>query len=250
LGRHRVDREQIGATVAIVTLKWFEPQNAPNRCSDAYCRALSSIIFPTGSCTAGHYGFAEFRREKWLQNFERFGDLVPFRSRKQWIAQNTTLPISKHLIDFLDGLVLRSTEPPGAQGTLGHPIRRNTSGGAVIIVPQRPTDALEGYVEGSLGNYELRCIQAVVNVPVADTLRVRLGLDRQTREGLIKNVSGIGPGDLKNITTGPVASASSRTSLATPSSRVLIRAMHATWIAAALNPTNSRKTSSECKSAR
>jgi iron complex outermembrane receptor protein len=84
----------------------------------------------------------------------------------------------------------------GPQGTL---FGRNTSGGAVIIVPQRPTDALEGYVEGSLGNYDLRRIQAVVNVPVADTLRIRLGLDRQTREGLIKNVSGIGPGDFNDI---------------------------------------------------
>lgn len=84
----------------------------------------------------------------------------------------------------------------GPQGTL---FGRNTSGGAVIIVPQRPTDALEGYVEGSLGNHELRRIQAVVNVPVADTLRVRVGLDRQTRQGFMKSVSGIGPSHFNDI---------------------------------------------------
>src|ERR1700750_920814 len=66
----------------------------------------------------------------------------------------------------------------GPQGTL---FGRNTSGGAVLLVPQKPTGRFEGYVEGSIGNYDLRRIQAVVNVPVMDTLRVRLGVDRQTR---------------------------------------------------------------------
>jgi iron complex outermembrane receptor protein len=84
----------------------------------------------------------------------------------------------------------------GPQGTL---FGRNTSGGAVLIVPQRPTGRLEGYVEGSLGNHELRRLQGVLNVPVSDTLRVRAGVDRQTREGYIRNVSGIGPGHFNDI---------------------------------------------------
>ncbi|MET0239428.1 MAG: TonB-dependent receptor [Sphingobium sp.] len=80
----------------------------------------------------------------------------------------------------------------GPQGTL---FGRNTTGGAVLLVPQKPTGRLEGYVEGSLGNYDMKRIQAVVNVPVLDTLRVRVGVDRQTRDGYLNNVSGVGPED-------------------------------------------------------
>jgi iron complex outermembrane receptor protein len=78
----------------------------------------------------------------------------------------------------------------GPQGTL---FGRNTTGGAVIIVPKKPTGDLEGYVEGSLGNYDMRRLQAVANLPLADTFKVRLGVDRMERDGYLKNLSGIGP---------------------------------------------------------
>lgn len=84
----------------------------------------------------------------------------------------------------------------GPQGTL---FGRNTTGGAVLLVPQKPTGRLEGYIEGSVGNYDLRRVQAVVNVPVMDTLRVRLGVDRQTRDGYLINHSGIGPRDFSDV---------------------------------------------------
>ncbi|MCE7798682.1 TonB-dependent receptor [Sphingobium sufflavum] len=84
----------------------------------------------------------------------------------------------------------------GPQGTL---FGRNTTGGAVLLVPQKPTGRLEGYVEGSVGNYDLRRFQGVVNVPVLDTLRVRLGVDRQTRDGYLNNISGIGPKDFADV---------------------------------------------------
>jgi iron complex outermembrane receptor protein len=78
----------------------------------------------------------------------------------------------------------------GPQGTL---FGRNTTGGAVLLVPRKPTDELEGYVEGSLGNYDMRRGQAVINVPLADTFKVRLGVDRMKRDGYLINHSGIGP---------------------------------------------------------
>jgi iron complex outermembrane recepter protein len=83
----------------------------------------------------------------------------------------------------------------GPQGTL---FGRNTTGGAVLIVPQKPTDRLEGYVEGSIGNYDLRRVQAVVNVPLADTFKIRLGVDRFDRDGFLRNRSGIGPDRLND----------------------------------------------------
>jgi hypothetical protein len=38
----------------------------------------------------------------------------------------------------------------GPQGTL---FGRNSTGGAVILVPRKPVGNLEGYVEGSAGDY-------------------------------------------------------------------------------------------------
>jgi iron complex outermembrane receptor protein len=84
----------------------------------------------------------------------------------------------------------------GPQGTL---FGRNTTGGAVLLVPQRPTDHFEGYVEGTVGNFDMRRLQAVVNVPIAEQVRLRLGVDKQKRDGYAKNVSGIGPKDFYDV---------------------------------------------------
>jgi iron complex outermembrane receptor protein len=84
----------------------------------------------------------------------------------------------------------------GPQGTL---FGRNTTGGAVILTPQKPTDRFEGYVEGSYGNYDMKRIQAVVNAPLADWARLRLGIDRQLRDGYMKNGSGIGPDRFNDV---------------------------------------------------
>jgi len=84
----------------------------------------------------------------------------------------------------------------GPQGTL---FGRNTTGGAVLLVPRKPVDRFEGYVEGSLGNYALKRVQAVVNLPMAPWARVRLGVDRETRDGYMHNVSGIGPKDFADV---------------------------------------------------
>jgi iron complex outermembrane receptor protein len=83
----------------------------------------------------------------------------------------------------------------GPQGTL---FGRNTTGGAVIITPTKPTDRIEGYLEGSYGNYDMLRIQAVVNLPLADFARLRLGVDRQVKDGYLRNISGIGPRDFSN----------------------------------------------------
>lgn len=84
----------------------------------------------------------------------------------------------------------------GPQGTLQG---RNTTGGAVLLVPQKPTGRFEGYIEGSLGNYAMKRIQAVVNIPVNETLRIRLGVDRQTRDGYLHNKSSVGPSDFNDL---------------------------------------------------
>lgn len=84
----------------------------------------------------------------------------------------------------------------GPQGTL---FGRNTTGGAILIAPQKPTGKLEGYAEGSVGNYNLYRLQGVLNIPVSDTFKLRLGVDHEKRDGYLHNYSGVGPKDFANI---------------------------------------------------
>lgn len=80
----------------------------------------------------------------------------------------------------------------GPQGTL---FGRNTNGGAILLVPRKPTDALEGYVEASAGNYDMRRLQAAINIPVTDNFRLRFAVDDHDRDGYMINRSGIGAKD-------------------------------------------------------
>jgi iron complex outermembrane receptor protein len=84
----------------------------------------------------------------------------------------------------------------GPQGTL---FGRNTTGGAVLLTPKKPTDKFEGYMEGSYGNYDMFRLQGVVNLPITDTIRLRIGADHMTRTGYLHNVSGIGPRDFGDV---------------------------------------------------
>jgi iron complex outermembrane receptor protein len=84
----------------------------------------------------------------------------------------------------------------GPQGTL---FGRNTTGGAILLVPQKPTGEFSGYVEGSAGDFNLERAQAVVNIPVNDRLRLRLGIDQQSQAGYVTNISDVGPRDLYNV---------------------------------------------------
>ena len=84
----------------------------------------------------------------------------------------------------------------GPQGTL---FGRNTTGGAVLFVPQKPTSSFEGYVEASGGNYDMKRVEAMINLPVSDTVRFRLALDHNDRNGYLNNISGIGPRDYNDV---------------------------------------------------
>ena len=79
----------------------------------------------------------------------------------------------------------------GPQGTL---FGRNSTGGAVLLVPKRPTDVFEGYIEATGGDYDLMGVQAVVNVPLSETFKVRLGMERRTRDGYLRNIGNLGDG--------------------------------------------------------
>ncbi|EJU14743.1 TonB-dependent receptor [Sphingomonas sp. LH128] len=96
-----------------------------------------------------------------------------------------------HLFDLQSVQVLK-----GPQGTL---FGRNTTGGAVVLVPNRPTYDFEGYVEASAGNYDMKRVQAVLNLPVSESFRLRFGVDTQERDGYLRNISGVGPRDFADV---------------------------------------------------
>jgi iron complex outermembrane recepter protein len=75
----------------------------------------------------------------------------------------------------------------GPQGTL---YGRNTTGGAVIINSAKPTFDFNGYVQGSLGNYDLRDIEGALNMPlIADKLAIRVAGKFTRRDGYTKNLA-------------------------------------------------------------
>lgn len=75
----------------------------------------------------------------------------------------------------------------GPQGTL---FGRNTTGGAVLFVPQAPTDEFEGYVRGQLGTLNNRQIEAALNIPLGDIGALRLAGFGWHRQGYTRTLGG------------------------------------------------------------
>lgn len=74
----------------------------------------------------------------------------------------------------------------GPQGTL---FGRNTTGGAVLLSPKKPTNDFGGYIEGSIGNYDMRGLEGVLNVPIVDDkLMVRIVGAYQDRDGFTRDI--------------------------------------------------------------
>ena len=112
-----------------------------------------------------------------------FADVVASHSQGQLGGGNGAGPGT--FFDLASVQVLK-----GPQGTL---FGRNTTGGDILLVPQKPTSEFGGYVEQSGGNYDMERTQAVLNAPLNDAIRVRLAVDHETREGYLDNVSDVGP---------------------------------------------------------
>lgn len=117
-----------------------------------------------------------------------FADVVAPRGQTSQTSGDGAGP--GYLFDLQNVQVLK-----GPQGTL---FGRNTTGGAILLTPHEPTDVFEGYVEGTAANFDAKKLQVVVNVPITDTFKVRLGVEDNKRDGHFKNYTGIGADELGN----------------------------------------------------
>lgn len=70
----------------------------------------------------------------------------------------------------------------GPQGTL---YGRNSTGGAINLISRRPDigGELAGYVTAETGNYNLRRVNAAVNIPVSDVFAMRTAAQKIDRDG-------------------------------------------------------------------
>jgi iron complex outermembrane recepter protein len=106
---------------------------------------------------------------------QSFGGSAP--SVVMYFADVPTVAAGPSLLYDLDNLEVLK----GPQGTL---FGRNTTGGAILLNPQRPLNEFGGYVDVSGGNYGLVRAQAALNAPIIDDkLLVRFAIDENHREG-------------------------------------------------------------------
>jgi iron complex outermembrane recepter protein len=78
------------------------------------------------------------------------------------------------------------------KGPMGTLFGRNSTGGAVLFVPQAPElDSTSGYVRAQVGTYENVQAEAAVNIPIAtDTAALRLAGFAWHRKGYMRTVGG------------------------------------------------------------
>lgn len=75
----------------------------------------------------------------------------------------------------------------GPQGTL---FGKNSTGGAVLLAPNRPDFQFGGYLDGRVGDFGDVELQGAVNLPITDKLALRLAGDWETREGTVQSLTG------------------------------------------------------------
>lgn len=82
-------------------------------------------------------------------------------------------------LDMASAEVLR-----GPQGTL---FGRNTTGGALNLTSNRPSDEYEGMLKVGFGNYNYKTIEGMVNAPLSDAVGLRIAGRYGTRDGYFRN---------------------------------------------------------------
>ncbi len=74
----------------------------------------------------------------------------------------------------------------GPQGTL---FGRNAAAGAVSIITKKPSQELEAQLSGRFGNYGKRRLEAMGNIPITDTLALRVNGLYNERDGIFEDAA-------------------------------------------------------------
>lgn len=97
------------------------------------------------------------------------------------------MPRAVTSIPFTD--IARTEVLKGPQGTL---FGRNATAGVINIVPNKPSQDVEGFLKARLGNQDLVRVEGMFNTPVSDTLALRGNLFSHQRDGATRSVTGGG----------------------------------------------------------
>ena len=73
----------------------------------------------------------------------------------------------------------------GPQGTL---YGRNTTGGAIKFISNKPTDEFEFKARGSYGRFDTTEIEAAISGPITDRIRARAAVIKNDSDGYVKNL--------------------------------------------------------------
>lgn len=85
----------------------------------------------------------------------------------------------------------------GPQGTL---YGRNATGGVILLNSANPTDKFEGRVMAEYGRFDHKQIDGMLNVPLSDTLSVRVAGRLRKEDGYVTNFDGTKLGQQNNYT--------------------------------------------------
>ncbi len=97
------------------------------------------------------------------------------------VAQAHPAGFQRSLFDIGSVNVLK-----GPQGTL---FGKNSTGGAVVVEPNHPTDTFGGEVYGTLGNFNTTVYGAEVNIPINEVFQVRLAGQADKNSGLTRTLT-------------------------------------------------------------
>ena len=88
------------------------------------------------------------------------------------------------LMDFVD--IERIEVLRGPQGTL---YGRNSVGGTINVITRKPANDFEANATLDLGNYDLRRLRGVINIPLGNDTAIRISGLRSLHEGFFTNVN-------------------------------------------------------------
>lgn len=115
------------------------------------------------------------------------------------------VPISKSRGSFVELFDIARVEvAKGPQSTL---FGRGALIGGINVIQNRAGKELEANAAAEIGNYGYRLVDATVNLPLSDSLSVRLAGRERKRDGYVRNLAPDAKGDLNGIDTGAVRGA-------------------------------------------